>query len=764
MKERIKKLIALVMAMLLMNQLPGFDILITQAMSIDTYTHVTEDSDKTYIFDSGGCTLEIDSGITVAGVQTTGVNSYTVENGGTVNTVTISNGTTNLNGGSYGTIVTNMGTEGAGVIANGITVGSIEANGPIQFTGDNTVASLSGSGEISGTGTVTVSDYLAISGTTTTINVNIDTAISTSDNDVTVYYDGTAYNIPAGSTDSSVLAEYGTRVSFGPVDGYVTWSSQDGKLDTPLWFGESIGTYQCTVAEGYYFPEGYTVTTTGNSTPTVTRIDESEIQVSYTVANTDSDEVIITFPTPNELETGTGTLTIPDMEVGDTWEASVVSDTNSTAHDGVRYKVKGTNDSTYTTQTPTAAGDYVARVILPKTGIYKELILTDEFSIVKKTGEASFSVADITVGNALIVEVESTTHDKDTAVIEYKVTGADDSTYATTKPEDIGNYTARITFSENDTYKQLVLTDEFAINAILQNDGAGTLTVSDTYYGVAVEPQISSATNQTSGAVVEYKRYGANDATYSNKVPTAVGNYVARVVLPENDKYNQLILTEEFSISYLPVPQDAYTLVGTVGSNGYYVSDVTVVAKEGYVISDSLNGEYVEQFTIGSSVSSRTLYFMDENTGAKTDGVFMSVVNIDRDTPNIDAENNKIYYADSLAVAINDTNLASIVLNGEVVEITGASTVLNLKSEGGVQEYDIVVTDRAGNTRNMKVTVAAEWTKTGEIPSGSQVKLKTGQSYTLGSGTWTVNGDSTSYSGGSTFYVGGEGQYTFNKQ
>ena len=782
MRGRIKKFIALVMSLLIMNQLPGFDLIISKAASNYIYdnTSVTADSEDTYVFYSGGCTLDVASGITVSEVSVTGPNTYVVENGGTINSVTSSNGTLNLNGGSYGTISTSQVAEGSGVIFNGITASAVTANGPIQFNGNNTVTSLTAAEEITGTGAVTVSSYLSVSGSTATIYVDKETQISTLNSDVTVYYDGTAYSIPANSTDTSLLSEYGTRVSFGPVDSYVTWSSADGKLDTPLLVGESIGTYQCTVAEGYYFPEGYTVTTTGNATPTVTRIDESEIQVSYTIADTDLGEVIITFPAPSELEVGTGTLTIPDVKVGETWEATVESETNSNAHDGVMYKVKGTNDTTYTTQAPTAAGDYVARVVLPATGIYKELTITDEFTISKKIGEGTLSVADVTAGEVMITEITSETHDKSTAIIEYKVTGADDATYSTAEPSEAGNYTARATMAENDTYEELILTDEFAViekvvepedtedtkepEEVVKLEGSAILSVPDYYYGMAIKPQLSSATNSTTGVAVEYKSYGTSDETYTKTVPSNVGRYIARVKLLENDKYKAMVLTDEFTISYLPVPQDAYSLIGEVGSNGYYVSDVTVVAKDGYVVSNSLNGEYVEQFTLSVSTSSRTLYFMDAKTGAKSEGIVMAVVNIDRESPNIDADNNKTYYADSLAISISDTNLASVLVNGENIDIDGNRAMLDLKSDGGVEEFDIVVTDIAGNVRTMKVTVAAEWTKSGEIPSGSSIKLESGKNYTLGDGSWTVSGDSTTYSGGSTFYVGSDGKYTFNKQ
>jgi len=154
---------------------------------------------------------------------------------------------------------------------------------------------------------------------------------------------------------------------------------------------------------------------------------------------------------------------------------------------------------------------------------------------------------------------------------------------------------------------------------------------------------------------------------------------------------------------------------------------------------------------------------MDVNTGAKSAGTLMSAVNIDTQMPTVDAENKKTYYADSLAVSISDSNLAGVTVNDEDININSGSTVLNLKSNGGVEEYKVIVTDMAGNIKNITITVAAEWTKTGKIPSGSQVKLQAGQSYTLGSGTWTVSGDATSYSGNTVFYVGGEGQYTFNQ-
>ena len=50
-----------------------------------------------------------------------------------------------------------------------------------------------------------------------------------------------------------------------------------------------------------------------------------------------------------------------------------------------------------------------------------------------------------------------------TEKVEYKVTGTDDSTYTTTAPKDVGNYTVRITVATDDDYKEASATANFTI-------------------------------------------------------------------------------------------------------------------------------------------------------------------------------------------------------------------------------------------------------------------------------------------------------------
>jgi len=684
MRERIKHLIAMIMAVLLFSHLPGVDVLIVHAASLYIYidTDVSADSEDTYVFYSGGCTLTIEADVNIAGVETTGDNSYIVNNGGSVSGVKTSAGNTTLNGGYYGSIYV-AGGSGGGVVGNGISAGVVTAEGPIALEGSNTISSITAQ-NINGSGTVTVTDEVSLQGTDTGVKVNVykDTIINATYNDLTVYHEGVAYTFAGGTSGNSVLKNYGVCVTFKTTDENINWGAmtEEDNLNSYLWFGDSIGTYKCTAVEGYFFPEDYRIISDGNGVVEATRISDTELHVSYVVSDADS---------------GTVTLTFPALE--------------------------------------------------------KRMV----------NGEGTFTVADITYGEKINPQYTSSTQSISDAVVEYKVLGADDSTYTTTAPAAVGNYTAMVTIPEDDDNYELIMTDDFSINRAV---GVGRINVPDTYYGISVSPEVSSDTNLVNGVEVEYKVAGAPDSTYTKTKPTAVGNYVARAILSETDTHTSVVLTDEFTVSYMPVPNEGYYFLGVFGSNNYYISDVTVVAKDGYAISRTLDGEYVRQFTVNATETQTQVFFKDLNTGAKSAGVLMSAIYIDKYFPTIDAEHDKTYYSDILTVLVSDDNLTSISLNGEPVTIEGNNTALFLTSDGGVEEYKIVAIDKAGNVKNMTITVAAEWTKTGVIPSGMAVKLQAGKPYTLGSGTWNVSGDSTSYTGGAAIYVGSEGRYTFNQQ
>lgn len=302
-----------------------------------------------------------------------------------------------------------------------------------------------------------------------------------------------------------------------------------------------------------------------------------------------------------------------------------------------------------------------------------------------------------------------------------------------------------------------------ATKVIVKGEGVASVEQGDVNYGTKPEPKAETSTNIGKTAVIEYKEATSDDTTYSQTVPTAVGNYTVRATFAETDDYGEAVATTDFSIRYLETPEPPYTLVGTKGENGYYTSNVVVKPAKGYMISTELNGTYVESLTIQNSQSG-TVFYLRNASGERTGALRLETIKIKKQTPKLSLENGKTYYGDSVDLVIKDACLEQVYLNGVLQNLDGTEIVLQLGSNNGKKKYEITAVDVAGNKKTILVTVAAAWMKTGIIPEGVLVNLETGNGYKLGNGNWKVAGDSTSYSGGTEFYVKKDGSYTFGKQ
>lgn len=302
-----------------------------------------------------------------------------------------------------------------------------------------------------------------------------------------------------------------------------------------------------------------------------------------------------------------------------------------------------------------------------------------------------------------------------------------------------------------------------ATKVIVKGEGVASVEQGDVNYGTKPEPKAETSTNIGKTAVIEYKEATSDDTTYSQTVPTAVGNYTVRATFAETDDYGEAVATTDFSIRYLEKPEPPYTLVGTKGENGYYTSNVVVKPAKGYMISTELNGTYVETLTIQNSQSG-TVFYLRNASGERTGALRLETIKIKKQTPKLSLENGKTYYGDSQKLVIQDDYLSQVYVNGVLQNLDGTEFVLQLGSNNGKKKYEITAVDVAGNKKTILVTVAAAWMKTGIIPEGVLVNLETGNGYKLGTGNWKVAGDSTSYSGGTEFYVKKDGSYTFGKQ
>lgn len=290
-----------------------------------------------------------------------------------------------------------------------------------------------------------------------------------------------------------------------------------------------------------------------------------------------------------------------------------------------------------------------------------------------------------------------------------------------------------------------------------------------TFGGNASNPMIVSSTNDVSKAIVTYKAAGASDATYSMQKPTAVGDYVVRVVLPENDNYGQAVGTANFRISYLPVPTPAYELDGMKGDNGWYKSEVKITPPDGYEMSVGNREHFtIESYTVDEETSNLRIYLRKIKTGEMTDVISIANLRVDADAPAFtEMQDGEEYYEDLVTIYFTDQHFKTVTVNGEVMEVVADENgEYSFAVETGMRRmsYVIVLKDEAGNETKVSMIFGPAWLKDGIVGEGDYY-LETGEEYHFPTGSgWVKSGDATVYAGGSSFYANSEGEVTFGKE
>ncbi|MBP5530031.1 MAG: hypothetical protein J6X80_08280 [Lachnospiraceae bacterium] len=345
--------------------------------------------------------------------------------------------------------------------------------------------------------------------------------------------------------------------------------------------------------------------------------------------------------------------------------------------------------------------------------------------------------------------------------------------------KEAGTYTAKASALSNSNYAlpnanttQFIITKDGEVIDQDKLKGSVNVSMEGFYYGgKQTSPVITSTTNDVKGAKVSYKAAGSADSTYSPSVPTEAGKYIVKVTLPANDKYNACSATAEFSISYLPVPDNAYYIGGTKGSDNWYKSEVSITPGAGYQLSYgdrnhfSNNGVKIEK-----SVNQVFIYVRDASTYEQTDVITIAGFKIDTKSPKVeDMESGEVYFADesgNVTCVVSDENLSHVVIDGNKVKLNDLGNGRkSFTVPAGAKKETVSFTayDLAGNKTDFSLITAPSWKKDGVIKEG-EIYLESGEKFTIPEGKWTVEGDSTVYFGGSVFYAAKEGLYTFKKQ
>lgn len=177
--------------------------------------------------------------------------------------------------------------------------------------------------------------------------------------------------------------------------------------------------------------------------------------------------------------------------------------------------------------------------------------------------------------------------------------------------------------------------------------------------------------------------------------------------------------TQDFTINVVYAdPSSLYcTFDGTLGKNGWYTSNVTAIAPNGYEMTRKLDTLYSDSLSMFGSTMD--VYFRNKSTGAIYRGKSIGPVKVDLTDPTISGitnEGSEITNNDK-TVTVQDTNLNSVKLYvadsatglnsaTEVVQtITNGTSSVTLRAANKDQYFKIVAEDLSGRTTTYTYTL-----------------------------------------------------------
>ena len=206
-------------------------------------------------------------------------------------------------------------------------------------------------------------------------------------------------------------------------------------------------------------------------------------------------------------------------------------------------------------------------------------------TIVKADGKASVSLSDWTYGETASKPVPtSKTNGINNVTYQYKVKGADDTTYSDTLPTNAGDYTVKATFAATDNYNEVTATADFTIAkatpAVAISAAPSTLTG-----GGSVELTVSGVPTEGKLAVTCDNDITVNekDGKYTAALPNETKDYTFKADYTGTNLYNNASDTCVVSVTYKGSSHHSSSTSNTVSastaSNGKVSLDKSTAKK-----------------------------------------------------------------------------------------------------------------------------------------------------------------------------------------
>lgn len=236
---------------------------------------------------------------------------------------------------------------------------------------------------------------------------------------------------------------------------------------------------------------------------------------------------------------------------------------------------------------------------------------------------------DIIYGDTWTASTSSTTNQD--VSYTYWLSSQSEEQAAATLPTAAGTYTVKATYAATDLYEACSKTAEFTI---LPRPAALQWSETKLTYKGDAQSVTATVTNKVSPDTDDSFKL-----EYIGNTETEAGNYTARVTALGNPNYTLDSATntsQNWSIAYLTAPESPLSVTGTEGQNGWYVSEVTLRAADGYQISADGGATWQDGFgytTSGTYHEGQTYRLRQTATGYITAPTALPVIKVDLTAP-----------------------------------------------------------------------------------------------------------------------------------
>ena len=242
----------------------------------------------------------------------------------------------------------------------------------------------------------------------------------------------------------------------------------------------------------------------------------------------------------------TPTVEITGWTYGATANTPSVSGNTGNGSVTYEYKLQNAEDSKYSTEVPTEAGNYTIKATIAATVNYEAAVDSTHFTISKANITPTVALEGWAYGATANTPSVSGNTGEGSVTYEYKLKTAEDSEYKADVPTEAGDYTIKATIAATANFEGATTTTDFTIT---KTSITPTVTLEGWTYGTTAKTPTISGNTGNGSVTYEYKLKTAEDSEYKADAPTEAGDYTIKATIAATANYEAATATTDFTIS-----------------------------------------------------------------------------------------------------------------------------------------------------------------------------------------------------------------------